>query len=54
MYASKVGLGQMIANWGENFMLKELGAGILIISVATILFNEIIQWFEMKFEHWRE
>jgi NitT/TauT family transport system permease protein len=54
MYASKVGLGQMIANWGENFMLKELGAGILIISVATILFNETIQWFEMKFEHWRE
>ena len=44
----------MIANWGENFMLIELGAGILIISVATILFNETIQWFEMKFEHWRE
>lgn len=54
MYASKVGLGQMIANWGENFMLKELGAGILIVSIATILFNEAIHWIETKFEHWRE
>jgi len=53
MYASRAGLGQLIANWGENFMLKELLAGILLISAAAILFNEAVRWFEQKCEHWR-
>lgn len=53
MYASRAGLGQLIANWGENFMLKELLAGILLISTAAILFNEAVRWFERKCEHWR-
>lgn len=53
MYASRAGLGQLIANWGENFMLKELLAGILLISAAAILFNEAVRWFEQRCEHWR-
>ncbi len=53
MYASRAGLGQLVANWGENFMLKELLAGILLISVAAILFNEAVRWFEARCEHWR-
>jgi ABC-type nitrate/sulfonate/bicarbonate transport system permease component len=53
MYASRAGLGQLIANWGENFMLKELIAGILLIAAAAILFNEAVRWFEARCEHWR-
>lgn len=53
MYASRAGLGQLIANWGENFMLKELLAGILLISAVAILFNEAVRWFEARCEHWR-
>jgi len=53
MYASRAGLGQLIANWGENFMLKELLAGILLISAMAVLFNEAVRWFEARCEHWR-
>ncbi len=53
MYASRAGLGQLIANWGENFMLKELLAGILLISAMAVLFNEAVRWIEARCEHWR-
>jgi ABC-type nitrate/sulfonate/bicarbonate transport system permease component len=53
MYASRAGLGQLISTWGENFMLRELLAGILLISGAAILFNEIVRGFEARLEHWR-
>ncbi|WP_407525903.1 ABC transporter permease [Methylobacterium oryzisoli] len=53
MYASRAGLGQLIASWGENYMLKELLAGILLIAAAAILFNEAVRWFEARCEHWR-
>lgn len=53
MYASRAGLGQLIASWGENFMLKELLAGILLISAMAVLFNEAVRWFEARCEHWR-
>lgn len=53
MYASRAGLGQLIASWGENFMLKELLAGILLIAAASILFNEAVRWVEARCEHWR-
>ncbi|MET7246252.1 ABC transporter permease subunit [Methylobacterium sp. EM32] len=53
MYASRAGLGQLIASWGENYMLKELLAGILIVAAAAILFNEAVRWFEARCEHWR-
>ncbi|MFC7556669.1 ABC transporter permease subunit [Pseudoroseomonas wenyumeiae] len=53
MYAARSGLGQLVSNWGENFMLRELLAGILIISTAAILFNEAVRWLETRCEHWR-
>ncbi|WP_159351261.1 ABC transporter permease [Roseomonas harenae] len=53
MYGSRAGLGQLVSNWGENFMLRELLAGILIISAGAILFNEAVRWFETRCEHWR-
>jgi ABC-type nitrate/sulfonate/bicarbonate transport system permease component len=53
MYGARAGVGQLIASWGENFMLKELLAGILLIAIAAILFNEAVRWLEQKCEHWR-
>ena len=53
MYASRAGVGQLVANWGESFMLTELIAGILVVSVLAILFNESIRWVEGRLEHWR-
>jgi NitT/TauT family transport system permease protein len=53
MYASRAGLGQAIATWGEDFKLTKLLAAILLISVVSILFNESVRWLELKCEHWR-
>jgi len=53
MYASRAGVGQLIATWGENFMLRELIAGILMVAAVAILFNECIRWLERRCEHWR-
>lgn len=53
MYASRAGVGQLVANWGESFMLTELIAGILVVSALAILFNESIRWVEGRLEHWR-
>ncbi len=53
MYASRAGVGQLIATWGENFMLRELLAAILLVSATAILFNETIRRLELACEHWR-
>src|SRR5581483_6684578 len=32
MYASRTGIGQLIANWGENFQMTRLFAGIVLLA----------------------
>lgn len=53
MYASREGIGHMIANWGENFQMKQLLAGVVLISVIAISFNELVRWIETRCSHWR-
>ena len=53
MYASREGIGHLIANWGENFMMRQLLAGILMIAVIAIAFNELVRWVETRCSHWR-
>jgi NitT/TauT family transport system permease protein len=53
MYASRNGFGHQIATWGENFQMKQLLAGVVIISVIAIAFNELIRWIETRCSHWR-
>jgi NitT/TauT family transport system permease protein len=53
MYASRSGIGHDIETWGENFQMRQLLAGVLILSVAAITMNETIRWIEGRFGTWR-
>ena len=53
MYASRDGIGHQIATWGENFQMKQLLAGVVMIATIAILFNELIRWVETRCSHWR-
>jgi NitT/TauT family transport system permease protein len=53
MYASRTGIGQLMANWGENFQLRQLFAGVVFIATVAILLNESIRWLEGRCSAWR-
>jgi len=53
MYASRDGIGHQIATWGENFQMKQLLAGVVMIAFVAIAFNELVRWVEMRCSHWR-
>jgi NitT/TauT family transport system permease protein len=53
MYASRDGIGHQIASWGENFQMKQLLAGVVMIAVIAMTFNEIVRWVETRCSHWR-
>jgi NitT/TauT family transport system permease protein len=53
MYASSTGVGHEIETWGENFMMPQLLAGVLLMSCAAILLNEAIRWAEHRCGAWR-
>ena len=53
MYASRYGIGHQIATWGENFQMKQLLAGVVMVAAIAIAFNEIIRWVETRCSHWR-
>jgi NitT/TauT family transport system permease protein len=53
MYASRTGVGHMIANWGENFMLPQLFAGVIVLAVAAMAFNELVRSLEARCSTWR-
>ena len=53
MYASRTGIGHLIANWGENFQMKQLFAGVIMLATVAILFNETVRYLEAKCSTWR-
>jgi NitT/TauT family transport system permease protein len=53
MYASREGIGHLIANWGENFMMRQLLAGVLMVAVIAMTFNELVRLVETRCSHWR-
>jgi NitT/TauT family transport system permease protein len=53
MYASRTGIGHMIASWGENFQMKQLFAGVVLLAAAAILFNEAVRFLEGRVSAWR-
>ena len=52
MYASRDGIGHQIAR-GENFQMKQLLAGVVMIAVIAMTFNELVRWVETRCSHWR-
>lgn len=53
MYASRAGIGQQISMWGENFMMRPLLAGVILISIIAMVFNELFRSVETRCSHWR-
>lgn len=53
MYASRTGIGHLIANWGENFQMPQLFAGVILLAAVAILFNEMVRHLEVRFSTWR-
>jgi NitT/TauT family transport system permease protein len=53
MYASRTGIGHLISNWGENFQLPQLFAGVILLAVVAIAFNETVRFLEHRYSTWR-
>ncbi len=53
MYASRTGIGHMIASWGENFQMPQLFAGVILLAAVAICFNETVRWLEERCSTWR-
>jgi len=53
MYASRAGIGRLIADWGENFEMPQLFAGVILLAVAAIAFNEAVRALEARCSTWR-
>jgi len=53
MYASRVGIGRLIADWGENFEMTKLFAGVVLLAAAAMLFNEAVRFLEARCSTWR-
>lgn len=53
MYASRTGIGHLIAGWGENFQMPQLFAGVIILATVAILFNESVRFVEARCSRWR-
>jgi ABC-type nitrate/sulfonate/bicarbonate transport system permease component len=46
MYASRHGIGHLIFGWGEAYQIPQLIAGVVIVSVLTIVVNEVMRLME--------
>jgi NitT/TauT family transport system permease protein len=53
MYASRTGIGQLIAGWGENFQMARLFAGVILVAGAAMSFNAAIRSLEARCSTWR-
>jgi NitT/TauT family transport system permease protein len=53
MYASRIGLGHDIETWGENFMMPQLLAGVVLMAAMAITLNEAIRFIEQRCGAWR-
>jgi NitT/TauT family transport system permease protein len=53
MYASRTGIGHLISNWGENFQMPQLFAGVILLAAVAIAFNEAVRALEARCSTWR-
>jgi ABC-type nitrate/sulfonate/bicarbonate transport system permease component len=48
MYASRNGLGVLLLRWGESYAVDKLMAATVLISLATIVTNELMRVWETR------
>ena len=48
MFSSRHGLGRLIFSWAESFQITRLLAGILLVTLLTIAFNEAMRAWEVR------
>ncbi|MBM3485877.1 MAG: ABC transporter permease [Alphaproteobacteria bacterium] len=53
MYGARTGIGLLLFRWGEEYRTPELMAGIVLISVVTIMLNEIMRIWEHRLGRWQ-
>lgn len=53
MIGAKSGLGFFIQNAQFNFMIPEMFAGILLLSVLGVTLNYLLVWIEKKVTYWK-
>jgi len=53
MAASRAGIGALIASWGQSFQMPSLYAGVVLVSLLSILVNEILRGYETRVGRWR-
>ena len=54
MYASRSGLGLLLLRWGESYDVDKLMAATVLISVITIIINELMRIWEVRAGRWRQ
>ena len=48
-----IGIGRLIADWGENFEMPQLFAGVIMLATVAIAFNEAVRALEARCSSWR-
>jgi NitT/TauT family transport system permease protein len=53
MIGAKSGLGFFIQNAQYNFMIPEMYAGILTMSILGLIINYLLVWLEKRATYWK-
>lgn len=54
MLGAKSGLGYAVNNWQLLFMIPEMYAAIITLTVVGLVINYTLVWFEKRASHWKE
>jgi len=54
MYASRGGLGQIVASAGQIFDVKSILASVLLVGLVSISMMELLRWYERSVGSWRK
>jgi NitT/TauT family transport system permease protein len=53
MYASQFGIGKLLIQWSDSFLVSKMMAAILLVSVFAVVINESMRVLEQRLGRWR-
>lgn len=53
LYVSNAGIGYLIFQWGSNFQLPDLFAGVILVALLAIIINTVFRVLEARMNRWR-